>query len=99
MTSRDYRMLLSQVEEIADKNNLKDYHAFVYWFAETVFGYDHERILNSICDGTHDIMSLCIRLVTALSESLLNRNLHLQDQNDRDYLVSRLQRPSEFEPN
>lgn len=33
----------------------------------------------------------CIRLVRALSESLLNRNLHLQDQNDRDYLVNRLQ--------
>jgi hypothetical protein len=54
MPSEDYKLLLSEVDEIEDRISLKDYDAFAYWFIETVFGYDKERILNPICDGTHD---------------------------------------------
>lgn len=52
--SKDYSNLLKQIEAIADENNLKDYPAFTYWFIETSFGFEKERILNSICDGAHD---------------------------------------------
>lgn len=54
MRTKDYDQLLQQVEDIKDETSRKDYHAFVYWFIETVFGYDKQRILNSICDGCHD---------------------------------------------
>jgi hypothetical protein len=54
MTSKDYATLLGQIETISDENNLKDYHAFTYWFIETSFGLEKQKILNSICDGTHD---------------------------------------------
>lgn len=54
MTSKDYATLLDQIETISDENNLKDYHAFIYWFIETSFALDKPKILNSICDGTHD---------------------------------------------
>jgi hypothetical protein len=45
---------LAQIETITDENNLKDYHAFVYWFIETSFVLEKQEILNSICDGMHD---------------------------------------------
>jgi len=54
MTGKDYSLLLDQIETISDDNTLKDYHAFTYWFIETSFGFEKPRILNSICDGTHD---------------------------------------------
>jgi hypothetical protein len=54
MTSVDYSKLLEQIQNIQDETQLKDYHAFVYWFIETAFGYDRNKILNSICDGMHD---------------------------------------------
>ena len=54
MPSQDYKLLLSEVDEIGDRVGLKDYHAFAYWFIETAFGYEKEKILNSMCDGTHD---------------------------------------------
>ncbi len=54
MASKDYDELLQQIEDIQDENSIKDYHAFVYWFIETLFGYDKAKILNSICDGCHD---------------------------------------------
>lgn len=55
MASHNYSALLSEIDNISDENSLKDYHAFVYWFiANTFEGYDKEKILNSICDGTHD---------------------------------------------
>lgn len=54
MTNLDYTKLQKQIEAIELDNNLKDYHAFIYWFIETAFGYSKEKILNSICDGTHD---------------------------------------------
>ena len=49
-----YEDFLAEIDQISDKTGLKDYHAFVYWFIETNFGIDEQKILNSICDGTHD---------------------------------------------
>ena len=54
MTNLDYINLQKQMEDIELANNLKDYHAFIFWFIETVFGYPKDKILNSLCDGTHD---------------------------------------------
>lgn len=54
MTSKDFRNLQKQIEDIELDNNLADYHAFIFWFIETAFGYSKDKILNSICDGTHD---------------------------------------------
>lgn len=54
MSQKDYKCLQKQIEDIELANNLKDYHAFIYWFIETTFDYHKEEILNSICDGTHD---------------------------------------------
>ena len=34
--------------------NLKDYHAFIYWFINNLYGTDQETISKSICDGTND---------------------------------------------
>jgi hypothetical protein len=47
-------MVNLQIQNIQDETQLKDYHAFVYWFIETAFGYGKNTILNSICDGMHD---------------------------------------------
>lgn len=49
-----YEDFLAEIDQISDKTGLKDYHAFVYWFIETNYGIDEHKILNSICDGTHD---------------------------------------------
>ncbi len=46
--------LRDTIERIAEDNHLKDYHAFVYWFIETMYEWDESRIINCICDGTHD---------------------------------------------
>jgi|GEM_PF-4544259 len=54
MKKDDYKNLQKQVEDIEFSNNIMDYHAFLYWFIETEFGYPKDKILNSICDGTHD---------------------------------------------
>ena len=54
MTSKNYDELLKQIEVIEEENGLKDYYAFVYWFIETSFGFEKQKILNSICDGMHD---------------------------------------------
>lgn len=54
MTSQDYQMLQNEIESIELDNALQDYHAFIYWFIETAFGWSKDRILNSICDGAHD---------------------------------------------
>jgi hypothetical protein len=52
--NNDFDMLLAQLQTIQDRENLVDYHAFVYWFVDTVFGLEDKKILDSICDGTHD---------------------------------------------
>ena len=49
-----YENLVNEIEEIGVNNDLKDYHAFVYWFIETNLGTGRHKILNSICDGSHD---------------------------------------------
>ncbi len=54
MVSNNFRTLQKQIEDIGLDNNLADYHAFIFWFIETAFGYSKDEILNSICDGTHD---------------------------------------------
>jgi len=54
MKSKYFRNLQKQIEDIELDNNLADYHAFIFWFIETAFGYSKGKILNSICDGTHD---------------------------------------------
>src|SRR4030067_1372078 len=50
----DYDNFLDQLQKIQDEETLKDYHSFVYWFIDTVFGLEKKDILNSICDGMHD---------------------------------------------
>jgi hypothetical protein len=52
--TNNYENLLSQIDEISDYNKLKDYHSFIYWFIETTTEFDKQKILDSICDGTHD---------------------------------------------
>jgi len=54
MSPKDYDLLMEHIQEIQDETSLKDYHAFVYWFIDTVFGLEKKDILNSICDGMHD---------------------------------------------
>lgn len=54
MSKEDYKKLQKEIEDIELDNSLPDYHAFIYWFIETSFGYPKSKILNSICDGTHD---------------------------------------------
>jgi len=54
MSNEHFKIIQTQIEDIELDNNLKDYHAFIFWFIETSFGYTKEKILNSICDGTHD---------------------------------------------
>src|SRR5207245_3543185 len=53
-TKSKFENLKDTVDTIAEDNHLKDYHAFVYWFIETMYEWDKPRILNCICDGTHD---------------------------------------------
>jgi len=52
--NKTYRSFANQIQEIEDENDLKDYHAFVYWYIDTTAGRDRDAILNCICDGTHD---------------------------------------------
>lgn len=54
MSNKHFELIQKQIEDIELDNNLKDYHAFIFWFIETSFGYTKEKILNSICDGAHD---------------------------------------------
>jgi len=54
IVNKEYEKLIKEIEEVEEENNLKDYHAFIYWFIETFFGYAKEEKLNSICDGTHN---------------------------------------------
>jgi hypothetical protein len=54
LPSKKYDKFRKEVDEIVDKHGLKDYHAFVYWFIETNYAWDHDKITNSICDGCHD---------------------------------------------
>ena len=54
MSSQDYVKLQNEIENIELDNKLQDYHAFIYWFIETAFGLPKDKILNSMCDGTHD---------------------------------------------
>lgn len=54
MSKNDYEKLQKQIEDIELDNSLADYHAFIFWFIETMFGHPKETILNSICDGAHD---------------------------------------------
>lgn len=49
-----FEHLKDTVDTIAEDNDLKDYHAFVYWFIGTMYEWDKARIMNCICDGTHD---------------------------------------------
>ncbi len=49
-----FENLKDTIDTIAEDSRLKDYHAFVYWFIETMYEWDRARILNCICDGTHD---------------------------------------------
>jgi hypothetical protein len=54
VSSEAYKKFQKQIEDIELDHNLADYHAFIFWFIETAFGYPKDRILNSICDGTRD---------------------------------------------
>lgn len=49
-----FETIKKEIENVELNKNLIDYHAFIFWFIETTFGYSKETILNSICDGTHD---------------------------------------------
>lgn len=50
----DFKKLQDEIEKIEYDCNLKDYHAFIYWFINTMFSCSKKDILDSICDGTHD---------------------------------------------
>jgi len=54
MSNEDFKNIQKEIENIELNNNLKDYHAFIFWFIDTAFEFPQEKILNSICDGTHD---------------------------------------------
>lgn len=54
LSNEDFKNIQKEIENIELNNNLKDYHAFIFWFIDTAFEFPHEKILNSICDGTHD---------------------------------------------
>ncbi len=54
MSAENFKNIQKEIEDIQLENNQKDYHAFIFWFIDTAFGYPKEQILNSICDGTHD---------------------------------------------
>ncbi|MGA2785117.1 MAG: hypothetical protein ABSF09_10515 [Candidatus Bathyarchaeia archaeon] len=49
-----FERLKEAIDTIAEDNHLKDYHAFVYWFIGTMYEWDKTRVINCICDGTHD---------------------------------------------
>ena len=50
----DFDIFLEQIQSIQDDTGLLDYHSFVFWFIDTVFGLEKKEALNCICDGTHD---------------------------------------------
>ena len=54
MSGGDFEKFQKEIEDIELDNRLADYHAFIFWFIETAFGYPKNKILNSICDGTRD---------------------------------------------
>lgn len=55
-TSEDFDKIKEDISRIIAKigGNLKDYHAFIYWFINNLYGYDQVTISKSICDGTND---------------------------------------------
>lgn len=52
--NKKYANFFNEIQEIQDNHNLKDYHAFIYWFIDTNYGFETNRILNALCDGCHD---------------------------------------------
>ena len=45
MSKEDYKKLQKEIEDIELDNSLPDYHAFIYWFIETSFGYPKIPVL------------------------------------------------------
>jgi hypothetical protein len=52
--TRNYKRLSDDIQAIQDDHNLKDYHAFVFWYIETNYGLEAKQILDSLCDGCRD---------------------------------------------
>jgi hypothetical protein len=51
---KNFSKFAEEIQEIQDTHSLPDYHAFIYWFIETNYGFETSQILNSLCDGCHD---------------------------------------------
>jgi len=54
LVSKNYKRLLDDVQAIQDDHNLKDYHAFVFWYIQTNYGLEAKEIMDSFCDGCRD---------------------------------------------
>lgn len=54
--SENFEKIKKAIGEIISKseNRMQDYHAFIYWFINTLYGYSEEQISKALCDGTHD---------------------------------------------
>jgi len=54
--SEDFAKIKEDISRIIAKigGDIKDYHAFIYWFINNLYGTDQETISKSICDGTND---------------------------------------------
>ncbi len=54
--SEDFENIKMEINRIIVKigSGIKDYHAFIYWFINNLYGTDQETISKSICDGTND---------------------------------------------
>lgn len=54
--TQDFEKIKVDINRIIAKigRDLKDYHAFIYWFINNLYGSTQETISKSICDGTND---------------------------------------------
>ena len=54
--AEDFKKIKDDISNIMamSRTGMKDYHAFIYWFINNLYGYSEERISQAICDGAHD---------------------------------------------
>lgn len=54
--SEDFTKIKEDISRIIANmgGSIRDYHAFIYWFINNLYGNDQETISKSICDGTND---------------------------------------------
>ena len=51
-----FQAFIKKINEIAEDNELADFHAFVFWFISNSFDLNNQKtpIRDLICDKTHD---------------------------------------------